>query len=79
MRMQRGGYLAAALFEAIKGFGTDDLHTAAARLHLASHYKYRGKYDLALPLYNEVEPCCIPVRLLAFAFSGRVPYLILVT
>ena len=48
--------MTAALSEAIKGFGTDDPHTAAARQNLAEQYRVMQKYDLALPLYNEVIP-----------------------
>ncbi len=51
-------YMTAALSEAVKGFGTDDPHTAAARQNLAEQYRLMHKYDLALPLYNEVNSGC---------------------
>ena len=44
-----------ALSEAIKGFGTDDPHTAEARQNLADRYWEMQKYDLAVPLYIEVS------------------------
>ena len=44
-----------ALSEAIKGFGTDDPHTAEARQNLADRYWKMQKYDLAVPLYIEVS------------------------
>ena len=47
-------YMSAALSEAIKGFGSDDPHVAAARQNLAEQYRVMHKYDMALPLYNEV-------------------------
>jgi len=46
--------MSAALSEAIKGFGSDDPHVAAARQNLAEQYRVMHKYDMALPLYNEV-------------------------
>ncbi|CAL5222635.1 g5030 [Coccomyxa viridis] len=46
-------FMSAALSEAVKGFGMDDPHTAAARQNLAEQYRVMHKYDLALPLYNE--------------------------
>ena len=52
--------MTAALSEAIKGFGADDPHTAAARQNLAEQYRVMRKYDLALPLYNEVRSGCTP-------------------
>ena len=61
-------YMTAALSEAVKGFGMDDPHTAAAHQNLAEQYRVMGKYDLALPLYNEVTCACIsmfPKRLRA--------------
>ena len=46
--------MSAALSEAIKGFGDDDPHVAAARQNLAEQYRVMHKYNLALPLYNQV-------------------------
>jgi hypothetical protein len=46
--------MTAALAEAIKGFGDDDPHVAAARQNLAEQYRVMQKYDMALPLYNQV-------------------------
>ncbi|CAK0783823.1 hypothetical protein CVIRNUC_007023 [Coccomyxa viridis] len=46
-------YMSAALSEAIKGFGDDDPHVAAARQNLAEQYRVMHKYNLALPLYNQ--------------------------
>ena len=37
-------YMTAALSEAIKGFGADDPHTAAARQNLAEQYRVMRKY-----------------------------------
>lgn len=54
-------YMTAALSEAVKGFGMDDPHTAAARQNLAEQYRVMRKYDLALPLYNEVSSGCRPL------------------
>ena len=48
-------YMTAALAEAIKGFGDDDPHVAAARQNLAEQYRVMQKYDMALPLYNQVH------------------------
>ena len=48
-------YMSAALSEAIKGFGNDDPHVAAARQNLAEQYRVMHKYDLALPLYDKVR------------------------
>ena len=44
-----------AFSEAIQGFGTESPHTAEARQNLADHYGVMHKYDLAVPLYNEVS------------------------
>ncbi len=44
-----------ALSEAIKGYGTDDPHTAEARQKLADHYGVMHNYDLAVPRYVEVS------------------------
>lgn len=46
-------YMSAALSEAIKGFGSEDPHVAAACQNLAEQYRVMQKYDLALPLYNQ--------------------------
>ena len=54
-------YMSAALSEAIKGFGSDDPHTAEARQNLADHYSVMHKYDLAVPLYEEVSVLLTPV------------------
>ena len=51
-------YMSAALSEAIKGFGDDDPHVAAARQNLAEQYRVMHKYNLALPLYNKVRSTC---------------------
>ena len=51
--------MSAALSEAIKGFGDGDPHVAAARQNLAEQYRVMHKYNLALPLYNQVcSTCC---------------------
>ena len=60
-------YMSAALSEAIKGFGADEPHTAAARQNLAEQYRVMRKYDLALPLYNEVRSGCTPYPDLAMS------------
>ena len=53
-------YMSAALSEAIKGFGDDDPHVAAARQNLAEQYRVMHKYNSALPLYNRVRSACRP-------------------
>ena len=56
-------YMAAVLSAAIKGFGTDHPHTAGARQHLGALYCLGHKYELAIPLYEEVGLLRPPVLL----------------
>lgn len=53
-------FLKLALDEAKQGFGLNDPHVAAATQNLAELYRVSRQYDLAGPLYEEVdtwEPC----------------------
>ena len=61
--------MSAALSEAIKGFGDDDPHVAAARQNLAEQYRVMHKYNLALPLYNKVRSACCQYQRVQCAFS----------
>lgn len=54
-------HMSVALTEAIKGYGADDPHTAEARQNLADRYWEMHKYDLAVPLYEEVSVLLTPV------------------